>query len=89
MDKIKQLKRKIAKTRRRRRIKGRYKSVGAEYHRIAADNVNEKAINCDCGKRVSKGEGVKVTYLHEGGFLLRDKCYCSWECSPEILKSKM
>ena len=89
MDK-RELERKIKKLRgiKRIRAKGAYKSVGAEYERVAADNTNQRAINCHCGKRVPKGEGVKVTYLHEGGFITREKCFCSWECSPVILKSK-
>lgn len=65
------------------------KSKKSEYEKTGSVGVNKRKFTCECGKIVLKGEGVKVSFLHTtNGFVIRRKNYCTYECAPEILKSK-
>lgn len=71
-----------------RRIKS-LRRVKAEYEKMDIVGENLRAITCECGKKVEKGEGVKISFVHTGNnFVIRHKCYCTYDCAPEILKSK-
>lgn len=71
-----------------RRIKS-IRRTQAEYEKMDIVGENLRTITCSCGKVVKAGEGVKISFLHtKNGFVIRHKCYCTYECAPEILKSK-
>lgn len=66
----------------------RRRNKNSKYEKLDIIGTNQRAINCHCGKRVLKGDGVKVSYLHmENQFSIRHKCYCCDECAPEIIQS--
>ena len=66
----------------------RFRQKHSKYEKMDVVGTNERAINCSCGKRVPKGEGVKISFLHiENQFSIRHKCYCSEKCAPDIFQS--